>query len=114
MIASTTTITVAPEKGIELAQTIHRLLDPIKKMKGCLGFHFYLDTVDENSSLLFSEWEAESDLNNYLRSNNFKILSGALKVLSVRSVDYRASSASSFVPRDYAAEQYVKEERRLS
>jgi quinol monooxygenase YgiN len=90
MIVNTTRITVSPEKRIELAQTIGRLLGPTREVKGCRTFRFYFDAVDENSSLLISEWETESDLEKYLRSNNFAILRGAIRVLGVRSINSKA------------------------
>jgi hypothetical protein len=40
--------------------------------------------------LLLSEWETESDLDRYLRSNDFAILRGAIMVLSVGSTDSKA------------------------
>lgn len=90
MIVNTIRITVHPEKLTELAQTIGRLLDPIKDVKGCQTFRFYLDWADDNSSLLVSEWDTRSDYLNYLRSNQFAILRGAIKVLSIRSDDSNA------------------------
>lgn len=90
VIVKTTKITVKPEKRIELAQTIGRLLGPIKNVKGCRNIKFYFDATDENSSLLLSEWESESDLNRYLGSNDFAILRGAIMVLSVGTTDYKA------------------------
>ena len=90
VILKTTSIIVRPEKRIELAQTIGRLLGPIKDVKGCRKISFYLDAVDQNSSLLLSEWETESDLDRYLRSNDFAILRGAIMVLSVGATDSKA------------------------
>jgi quinol monooxygenase YgiN len=90
VIVKTTKITVKPEKRVELAQTIGRLLGPIKNVKGCRTIRFYFDAADENSSLLLSEWETESDLDRYLRSDDFAILRGAITVLSIGSTDSRA------------------------
>jgi quinol monooxygenase YgiN len=90
VILNTTRITVKPENGNELGQTIGRLVEPVRDIKGCRSFRFYLDAADENSLLLFSEWETEADLNNYLRSNTFAILNGAIKVLSLRSIEAKA------------------------
>lgn len=90
MIVNTTRITVNPEKRVELVQTIGRLLGPTGHIKGCRTFRFYLDAVDENSSVLISEWETESDFEIYLHSNDFAILKGAIKVLSIRSIDSKA------------------------
>lgn len=90
MIVNATRITVHPEHRTELFQTISRLLEPVKAVQGCRTFRFYLDAADENSSLLMSEWDTELDLNNYLRSNNFSILRGAITVLSIESTDSKA------------------------
>lgn len=85
---------VRPEKRIEFVQTIGRLLGPIKNVKGCRTIRFYLDAADENASLLLSEWETESDLERYTRSNDFAILRGAIMVLSIGSTDSKAYSTS--------------------
>lgn len=90
MIVKTTKIIARPEKRMELSQTIAGLLGPIRNVKGCRTFRFYLDAADENSSLLLSEWESESDLNKYLCSDDFAVLKGALQVLSSRSSDSKA------------------------
>ena len=94
MIVNTTRITVQPDKRTEFFQTIGRLLDPMKTAKGCRTLHFYLDATDENSTLLVSEWETETDLKNYLQSNDFAVLRGAITVLSVRSIDSKARVTS--------------------
>ena len=94
MIVKTTRITARPEKRMELSQTIAGLLGPIHHIKGCRTFRFYLDAEDENSSLLLSEWESESDLDQYLSSDDFAVLKGALAILSSRSTDLRARVTS--------------------
>ena len=90
VVVSTSRITLHPEKRKEFLQTVGRLLEPLKKTKGCMTFRCYVDASDENSSLLMGEWESESDLNNYLLSNDFAILRGAITVLSERSTELRA------------------------
>ena len=92
MIVNATRITLNPDKRTEFFQTVGRLIENINRPKGCRTFHIYIDTKDENSSLLMSEWETESDLNRYLRSNDFAILRGAITVLSIRCVDSKALS----------------------
>jgi quinol monooxygenase YgiN len=90
MVISTTIVTVPPDKRAEYLQTVSRLVGPIKGAKGCLMFTLYIDGADENSTLLVGEWETESDLNTYLRSKEFAILRGAIKVLSNGCIDTRA------------------------
>ena len=90
MIVKTTRIMVKPEKRTELVQTINRLVGPIKNVKGCRTIRFYLDAADENSSLLLSEWETESDLDRHIHSNDFAILRGAIMVLSAGTTESKA------------------------
>jgi quinol monooxygenase YgiN len=90
MIVNTSRIAVRPEKRKEFFQTIGRLVDPIKRTKGCVDFRCYVDSTDENFSLLVGEWETESDFNSYLHSEDFAILQGAITILSSESTDYRA------------------------
>ncbi len=94
MIVNTTRITVPADKRTEFVQTVGRLLEPSKRARGCRAFDFYLDASDENSTLLVSEWDTETDLNDYLRSDDFAVLKGARRVLSARSIDSTASVTS--------------------
>jgi quinol monooxygenase YgiN len=95
MIVSTTRITVHPDKRGEFFQTIKRLVEPINAAKGCRTFRLYFDATDENSSLLMGEWETEVDLSNYLSSNDFAILCGAITVLSTQYTNFHGIVASS-------------------
>lgn len=90
MIVCTTRITVMPEKRKEFFQTINQMLGPIRATSGCLSFNVYVDSTDENSSLLISEWDMEDALNAHLRSNDFAILQGAMAVLGTRTEESRA------------------------
>ena len=94
MVVNTTRITVQPEKRTEFLQTITPLLEPIKGAKGCRDFGCYVDAADQNSTLLVGEWDTETDLNNYLGSNDFAILRGAITVLGVRTIDSKANVTS--------------------
>ncbi len=97
-----------PEKRTEFVQTISRLLGPIKNVKGCRTIRFYLDAADENSSLLLSEWETESDLDRYVRSNDFAILRGAIMVLSVGSTDSKVYVTSESVHDLISSNAYIE------
>ena len=90
MIVSTTQINVAPENRRELFQTILPLLDPIRGERGCVAYRCYVELTDENSAMLMSEWEAETDWENYLSSSDCAILLGALNALATpASIDFK-------------------------
>jgi quinol monooxygenase YgiN len=90
VIVNSARITVRPEKQNEFLQTIKQLLASIKSAKGCVAFNVYVDAVDENSSLLVSEWETEADLNRHLGSDDFAILRGAIAALSTGAYEVTA------------------------
>lgn len=83
VIVNTARITLKADKQKEFLQTITQLLEPIKSAKGCVSFNVYIDAVDENSSLLVSEWETEADLNRHLGSDDFAVLRGAVAALCI-------------------------------
>jgi quinol monooxygenase YgiN len=109
VIVNTARITVKPEKQREFLQTIKQLLEPIKSAKGCVAFNIYIDAVDENSSLLVSEWDTEADLNRHLGSDDFAVLRGAVAALSIKAHEFtalvyaggRQSSPSTATGRDF-------------
>jgi quinol monooxygenase YgiN len=90
MVLNTSSITVYPEKRAEFFQTMTQLLKPLNGTAGCKAFRMYVDVADENSSLIISEWDSETDLNNYLSSADHAILHGAITVLSKRSRELKA------------------------
>jgi quinol monooxygenase YgiN len=93
VIVDTTRITVRPENRTELFQTIWPLLAPIRREKGCQTYRFYVDAVDENSSVLIGEWDTKEDWSNHLRSGDFAVLLGAITVLSNAGIDFKLLSS---------------------
>jgi len=80
-IIDVTRITVLPEKRKELCQTISSLLDPVKRERGCLTYHFYEEAEDENTFVIIGEWETTEAWNNHLHSDNFAVLLGSISLL---------------------------------
>lgn len=90
VIVSTTRINVAPENRRELFQTILPLLDPIRNESGCVAYRCYVELTDENSAMLISEWEEQTDWENYLSSTDCAILLGALNALATpANIDFK-------------------------
>lgn len=90
MVLNTSSVTIYPEKRAEFFQTMTQLLEPLNSTAGCKAFRLYVEVADENSSLIISEWDSETDLNNYLNSADHAILHGAITVLSRRSSELKA------------------------
>ena len=80
-IISTARITVQSEKRNELCLTIPSLLDRIIDERGCRNYSFYNDAKNKDSFILVGEWISQDAWDRHLKSDNFAILLGSLKLL---------------------------------
>ena len=92
-IVSTARVTVRPENRKELSLTISSLLDLIRNEEGCRSYRFYTEAGDRDSFILIGEWETQDAWDRHLRSDNFAVLIGSLKLLSNESdIDFKMLS----------------------
>ena len=75
-------IKAKPGKFQELYQTLQALLPTIRKEKGCRGCRIYRDVEDGEVFFLSGHWEAQANLEHYMRSTNGMALLGAIDLLS--------------------------------
>jgi quinol monooxygenase YgiN len=52
------------------------------KETGCLSSQLYRDVENENALCVLEQWANQSDLDAHLRSDNFSVLRGAVKLLN--------------------------------
>ncbi len=71
-----------PGKFQELYQTLQALLPTIRKEKGCRECRIYRDVEDGAVFFLSVHWEAQANLEHYIRSTNGIVLLGAIDLLS--------------------------------
>lgn len=92
-LISTARITVQPEKRSELCLTIPSLLDRIIEERGCRNYSFYNDAKNKDSFILVGEWITREAWDRHLKSDNFAILLGSLKLLcNTPDVDFQVLS----------------------
>jgi len=72
---------VLAEKRKELTQTIISLIGSLRAEKGCLRCDFCQGMEDENELCIFEEWDMRESLDRYLKSENYKVLRGAMSLL---------------------------------
>jgi len=72
---------VLSEKRMELSQTIASLSGSIRMEKGCQSCDFCQSIEDENRLILLEEWDIEENLMTHLKSDNFRVLRGAMNLL---------------------------------
>jgi quinol monooxygenase YgiN len=83
--------TINRNKSAEFFLTLQGLQDVWKKKKALLKSHFYKDLENENTFCLIQEWTSRQDLKVYMRSEDFGVLLGAIRLLA-RSSCFRISS----------------------
>jgi quinol monooxygenase YgiN len=82
MILVITRIKVLSEKRMELLQTIASLSGSIRMEKGCRRCNFCQSIEDENRLFLLEEWDTRKNLMTHLKSDHFRVLRGAMNLLS--------------------------------
>lgn len=70
-------ITVRPEKRKELTQTLHSIVEKVRKESGCLHSGFYQNVESETDFLVVEEWATRKDSDDHLQSDIFTVLMGA-------------------------------------
>lgn len=82
MIIVRITMSVLPEKQLEMLQTLCSMIELSKKEQGCLNYSVLHDIKDKNSFCLIEEWESRDHLNTHLASHRFGVLLGTKALLS--------------------------------
>jgi quinol monooxygenase YgiN len=82
MILVTIKIAVRSAKQKELSQTLGALERLVRKEAGCVRSTFYREAADDNALCLLEEWATQEHLDTHLRSDNFRVLRGAVKLLN--------------------------------
>jgi len=82
MIIRTARFDVLSTKRQELMQTLKTLVSKIRNATGCQGCSFYQDTKDENRFILTEKWANQEALDKHLRSHRYRVLVGAINLLS--------------------------------
>ena len=70
-----------PGKRKELLQTLLAWVGPTRETRGCRACRFYQNTESEDHFVLTQDWRRPSDFENHLRSEDFRILCGAIRLL---------------------------------
>lgn len=83
MIDVTIKMTAPADKRKEVLTTIKDLLSQIRHDQSCISCHCYLDVEADDVIVLKQEWKDDVALAAHVRSGYFKVLLGAMKLLSI-------------------------------
>ena len=87
-------LTAKPEKVGELQQALEGLTQEIRKQSGCLEARLSREVPGESRFLLYLAWKDSAALFAHLASEEFRILQGALSLLS-SSAEFESLSSKS-------------------
>ena len=74
-------IVVKKYKNEEFLGSMLMYQTKVRDQQGCLSFHLYQDTDEENTYRLLSEWESAKAMEKHFKTHEFELLLGAAKVL---------------------------------
>lgn len=86
MSTMTIVVKVSPEKREEFLQAMHSLNNDQEKQQGLKKCALYQQIDGQTGFSLIYEWETRQDHEQYLGSEKFRVLLGALKVLCKESI----------------------------
>jgi len=78
----TVILEIFPEKRKEFLQTVSALHEDMKREKGFTKSAVFQQVNNTNVFHLIEEWDTQDDLEMFTKSEAFRVLMGALKVLS--------------------------------
>ncbi len=82
MILLTVRMTLSPDRCEELVQTIHSLYPEGHAIKGLRNHRVFRDHEDENTLRLMQQWDNREELDEHMGTDTYRILMGALDVLT--------------------------------
>jgi quinol monooxygenase YgiN len=82
MISVIIRMNVLPEKWTELSQTITLLSRSVRMEKGCRRYDFCQSLEDGKGLFILEEWDTQRNFKDHLKSKHFKVLRGAMNLLS--------------------------------
>ena len=86
MIVVRMTMTVLPEKRLEMVQTLQSMIGSIKKETGCLSHSVLKHVQDEDCFCILETWGNRENLERHLATERFGVLLGA-KVLLCKPLE---------------------------
>jgi quinol monooxygenase YgiN len=90
----TVTLRIFPGKKKEFLQTVNALHEDMKRGKGFTKSTVFQEVNDPDVFHLTEEWDTQDDLEIFAKSEAFRVLMGALKVLSKETeIHYHISAA---------------------
>jgi quinol monooxygenase YgiN len=95
MILAIIRMKVLSEKRMELSQTMTSLCGSIRMEQGCRRCDFCRGIDDEYRFFLLEEWDTRKNMMTHLKSDHFKVIRGAMNLLSE---PYEMTFLSAFHP----------------
>jgi quinol monooxygenase YgiN len=72
----------SPGMGGGVANGLNTVVGPARSIPGCISFRIYSDKDDPDVVLLLSQWRSENDLNEYIRTPDFRRILAMMETAS--------------------------------
>ena len=72
MIVIRVVVKVKPEEQVNFVNHMKQEMVEVKQFSGCEKFRLYTDVTNENTFLLYEEWQSQTNFDAYKNSDYFK------------------------------------------
>ena len=93
MIMVTAKITAKPDEKDEIISKSRDLIESTRFESGCISYNLYASTEDENTLLIFEQWENHNVLDLHMQTKHFKAFNAAIEDIKEDKVDIAIYSA---------------------
>src|SRR5690606_18046220 len=83
MIVVQMTMTVLPEKRLEILQTLRSMIVPVEREAGCRSHSIFMDIRNENRFRILETWKNREALDRHIATNRFGALLEACEPLEI-------------------------------
>ena len=84
MIIAAIRMVIHPDKQSEFVKTVRGALEPMRYEPGCKSVRLYEDLVKENTFTFLEMWETEEDLQDHIRTEDFRMI---LQMMDMSSME---------------------------
>lgn len=87
MIMVTATITAKPGQRGAIIEKSQDLIESTRLEPGCISYHLYASTEDEDVLMMFEKWENKEVLDAHMQTEHFKAFGHVIEDLVAKELD---------------------------
>lgn len=89
MILVNAKITAKPGKKDRIIESAQNVIESTRQEPGCINYHLYANTEDENILMMLEKWETQEALDIHMKTDHFQAFGKAIEDLVAEELDIK-------------------------